>query len=282
MSRALVHGMTRIIVTRPQQQAQAWLAALGELGYQAITLPLIDIHPVDSPQDRQALQAAWDELRSWDALMFVSHPAVQGFFKPNQPFAHMEYAQDATELIANAFPHIPPNLRFWATGPGTVASLQAMGVSADRLDSPALEAGQFDSEALWARVHPQIRSGSRVLIVRGRDAGDAQASRDWLAQQIRSAGGQAQVLSVYERRAPSWDAQQLAQCQAWLQDGSIWLWSSSQAVHHLPAHLNASQARCVCTHERIAQTARERGFAVVCTSRPALQDIAASIKSLHE
>jgi uroporphyrinogen-III synthase len=282
MSRALVHGMTRIIVTRPQQQAQPWLAALRELGYEVSALPLIEIHPADTPQDLQALQAAWEELKSWDALMFVSHSAVQGFFKQNQPFPHMEYAQNATKKIANVSTGMPPNLRFWATGPGTVASLQVIGVSADRLDSPALEAEQFDSEALWARVRPQIRSGSRVLIVRGRDAGHAQASRDWLAQQIRSAGGHAQVLSVYERRAPSWSAQQLALCQAWLQEGSIWLWSSSQAVHHLPVSLDVSQARCICTHERIAQTARERGFAVVCTSRPALQDVVASIKSLHE
>jgi uroporphyrinogen-III synthase len=84
---------------------------------------------------------------------------------------------------------------------------------------------------------------------------------------------------VYERRAPLLDAAQLERGRGWLLDASVWLFSSSQAVRHLPPALDASKGICICTHERIAQAAKARGFAVVCTSRPTVQDVLASIKS---
>lgn len=269
--------MAHLIITRPQSQAVAWLNVLRSLGHEAVALPLIDIVPVDSEDDAQALEMAWARLKSFDALMFVSSSAAQAFFKPNRPFAGMESAQRAIELIVNEHPRI----RLWATGQGTVASLRALGIPLSRIDAPDATAGQFDSEALWHVVQSQINNTSRVLILRGRDVGTFDSSRDWLAQQIMASGGVAQKLVVYERRAPRFGVAQTAQCRAWLRDGSIWLLSSSQAVRHLPADLDVSQAICICTHERISQAARERGFAVVCTSRPTLQDVAASIKSLH-
>ena len=269
--------MAHLIVTRPESQAAAWLKVLSEMGHEAVALPLIEIVAVDSEDDAQALEMAWGRLKSFDALMFVSSSAAQAFFKPNRPFAGMEYAQRAIELIVNEHPKI----RLWATGQGTVASLRTLGIPQNRIDAPDANAGQFDSEALWQVVQGQINNASRVLILRGRDVGMFDSSRDWLAQQIMAKGGVVQKLVVYERRAPRFGMAQTAQCRAWLRDGSIWLLSSSQAVRNLPADLDASQGICICTHERISQAARERGFAVVCTSRPTLQDVAASIKSLH-
>jgi uroporphyrinogen-III synthase len=270
--------MAHLIVTRPESQATAWLRALSEMGHEAVALPLIEIAAVDSEDDAQALEMAWARLKTFDALMFVSSSAAQAFFKPHSPFAGVESVSRAIELVVDQY----PMLRLWATGQGTVASLRSLGIPQLRIDAPDPQAGQFDSEALWAVVGSQIKSARRVLILRGRDIGTLDSSRDWLASQIMANGGIAQKLVVYERRAPRWGVAQTAQCAAWLRDGSIWLLSSSQAVRNLPAHLDASKASCICTHERIARAARERGFAVVCTSRPTLQDLAASIKSLHD
>lgn len=76
----------------------------------------------------------------------------------------------------------------------------------DRIDGPAPDAPQFDSEALWQQVAGQIRPGDRVLIVRGRSGGahdTAQGSgRDWLARQIEAAGGQVDFVVAYQRGAP--------------------------------------------------------------------------------
>ena len=63
-------------------------------------------------------------------------------------------------------------------------------------------------------------------------------------------------------------------------DGSVWLFSSSEAVGHLPA-ADWSQARAVATHPRIAEAVRAAGWGVVVESRPALTDILASIESMQ-
>lgn len=269
--------MARLIVTRPADQATAWLQVLRDMGHEAVALPLIEIAAVESEDDAQALELAWGRLKSFDALMFVSSPAAQAFLRPNRPFAGVESAQRAIELIVNEY----PNLRLWATGQGTVATLRSLGIPENRIDAPDAVAGQFDSEALWQVVQSQVHSASKVLILRGRDVGMFDSSRDWLTLQIMSNGGVATRLVVYERRAPRWNLAQTAQCRAWLRDGSIWLLSSTQALRNLPANLDTSQGICICTHERISQAARAKGFAVVCTSRPTLADVASSIKSLE-
>jgi uroporphyrinogen-III synthase len=265
-----------VIVTRPAGQAEAWRADLEAAGHSSSHLPLIDIAPATSAHDIAARQAALQSLPACHALMFVSSNAVEHFFKPNQGLSLINSASIAIEFIANH-----PRLRYWATGPGTTAALLAMGVPPHQIDAPSAQVGQFDSEALWQVVRPHIQPSSRVLIVRGRDVGSPDSSRDWLAQQIASCAAAASSLVVYERRAPKWSVQQRSQCQTWLRDGSVWLISSSQALGHLPPSLDASQAICICTHDRIAQAAKARGFAVVCTSRPTLPDVLASIKSIH-
>jgi len=273
--------MTRIIVTRPQSQAATWVDALRWLGYDARSVPLIDIYPAESTTDRLALQMAWEQLDAMSALMFVSRVAVDAFFKLNWHLVGLNSAQSAIENIAMMY----PRLRCWSTGPGTTASLQAAQWPAHRIDGPRAQAVQYDSESLWEQVQAQVNAQTRVLILRGRDAHTGRADgggRDWLAQQIQARGAQAQMLVVYERRVPEWDSMQRGQIQSHLSDGSIWLLSSSQAVRNLDPDWDVSDARCVCTHERIAKTARDRGFAVVSTSRPELANIVASIKSLDE
>ncbi len=78
-----------------------------------------------------------------------------------------------------------------------------------RIDGPAADATQFDSEALWQQVHPQVGPGDRVLIVRGRSRPAARKpghGRDWLARQIAAAGGHVDFVVAYERGAPQLSA----------------------------------------------------------------------------
>jgi uroporphyrinogen-III synthase len=268
----------RAIITRPAGQADAWLQALRAQGVDAQAFPLIDIAAALSPEAAQALAQRMAAPLAFQACMWVSSNAVEHFFKPVfksfDPIVQVSTAQAATKNIVNN-----TELRHWATGAGTVAALQNHGIAASQIDAPDSQ-GRWDSEALWQRVVQQVHSGSRVLILRGEDVGTPSASRDWLADQVRAAGGQVEFAAVYQRRAPQFSAAQTAWAQQAAVDGSVWVFSSSQAVTHLPAGIDWGQARCVATHERIAQAAHARGFAVVCTSRPALHDVAQSLKSL--
>lgn len=264
----------RVIVTRPARDAAGWVQALQAHGLQAEALPLIEIAALpESP----ALQQAWRELGAYSALMFVSGNAVDGFFASNQAAALVQSAQAAPDSIASPAP------RFLAPGPGTVAALRRAGVPEALIDAPAADAGQFDSEALWAVVGQRPWQGRLVLILRGQGAGqDPQAGgvgRDWLAQQFVAAGARVEVVAVYQRRAPVFTASQRQRIAAAAHDGSVWLLSSSEALAHLPAG-DWSRARAVATHPRIAEAARAAGWGVVVQSRPEIADVVGSIESM--
>jgi uroporphyrinogen-III synthase len=258
-----------LIVTRVAEEAQAWVEALQRAGHgttpvRAEALPLIEIAPVP---DAQPLQEAWRRITSFAAVMFVSASAARHFL------AHAPHA-----------PHAPHALRarLWATGPGTQRALLEAGCDPALVDAPAANANQFDSEALWGKVAQQVATGSRVLIVRGADAQGHITGRDWLATQLEAAGADVEQVAAYVRRGPAFTEPQRARMAAAAADGSIWLFSSSEAVGYLRAALPAqdwSAARAVATHPRIAQAARDAGFARVLTCRGTVEEILASIES---
>lgn len=249
------------MVTRPAEQAQAWVRDLAAHGVLAVSLPLIDTVPPADDRDLRHWRAHWPQA---DALMFVSGAAVRAFF-------------DATPMAA-----VPTHTRFWAPGPGTAQALAealpVWGVSPAQIDAPPIEAEQFDSEALWAVVHPQVRPGHTVVVVGGG------AGRDWLAERCEAAGATVHRCVAYARQAPNptpaWRAQLLQVQQA----NSVWLFSSSQAIDHLQALVpdaDWSGSRAVVTHPRIGQAAHAAGFARVCMSRPTLVDVIKTLESME-
>ena len=263
-----------VLVTRPAREAAAWVRQLQARGLQAAALPLIEIGPVADTRARDACLAQLQSLDAhhYDAVMFVSANAVQLFLPPGM-----------------AWPQHRP-VRAWSPGPGTARALLDRGVPPGQLDSPPEQAGQFDSEALWQIVAPQVRPGHRTLVVRGQDGpaspqGQGRGhGRDWLARQLQAAGGEVDFVAVYARHAPRWDAPRQALAEAAARDGSVWLFSSSQAVQHLQQRLPGvpwQGARAVATHPRIADAARAAGFGVVRLSRPTLDNVVRVVASIE-
>jgi len=256
----------RLIVTRPRREAQQWVLDLSAQGFEAVALPLIHIGPADNAE---ALTSAWQHLSDYVAVMFVSANAVDYFFESNK---HSEHGNRAGPAIKT---------RAWATGPGTTRALLKAGVAPEWLDAPALEAAQFDSEALWHRVIAQVTPGARVLIVRGQDAAGVGSAgpgvgREWLAERITQAGGKVDFLVSYQRSAPTFSPFEQALAQQAATDGSVWLFSSSEALTHLVAQLPGQSfagAQALATHPRIAQAAKAAGFGRVLESRPTLADV---------
>lgn len=269
-------ALPAVLVTRPAAEAMGWVTELQARGMQAEALPLIEIAPAD---DLAPARACWSAIRTFAALMFVSGNAVECFFAVRP---------------AGAAGALPASLRFMAPGPGTAKRLLAAGVPAVQIDTPPPQAAQFDSQSLWEVVGQRPWAGQRVLIVRGQSAGqtaldsagDAAApGRDWLARRLSDSGATVDFVSVYQRRPPRLDAAAQDRVRRGQSDGSIWLFSSSEALAHLSAlpglaPIDWSKAFSVATHPRIAQAAREAGWGVVIESRPALADIVASIESL--
>lgn len=251
----------RVIVTRPAHDAARWVERLRAQGVDALALPLLGIGP---PLDPQPLARAWRELTHYRAAMFVSANAVQGFF-----------AQPA----GSAWPH---GLRAWAPGPGTREALLAAGVPEGAIDAPAADAAQFDSEALWLQVQDQLGSGDRLLLVRGSDAQGRSQGRDWITQRLQGRGAEVDAVVAYARLEPLWTTEEAQLGWRAAGDGSLWLFSSSEAVVQLGRLLPGADwraARALVTHPRIAEAARALGFGEVRESRPAFADVVASIES---
>lgn len=279
--------MRRVLVTRPLHDAKPWVDAFRARGLLAEALPLIGIGPCTDPAAHQALLRARQlalKPGHYRAVMFVSGNAVQYFFAQDQTPAF-----DAEALLA-------PDTRAWTPGPGTERALLEAGLASLQIDGPSPDAAQFESEALWQNVHGQVRPGDRVLIVRGTSPATAPvvgnagmpipstqgAGRDWLAARLREAGAEVELLAVYERQLPPWTAQQLDLARQAASDGSLWLFSSSEAVANLQQLLPQQQwhsGLALTTHERIASKALSAGFGRVLHSRPSLDDVVASIES---
>ena len=123
-----------------------------------------------------------------------------------------------------------------------------------------------------------VRFGSAVVARRR----PGPAGRDWLGEQLQRAGVQVDRVLAYQRGVPVWSDAQLARAGAAVNDGTVWLFSSSEAIANLLDRLRErdwSAARAVATHPRIAASARRAGFGVVCESRPTLEAVMSSIKS---
>lgn len=248
------------LVTRPRAQAEPWCERLQALGVPAKALPLIDIAPAADPS----------RLRDWFASLGA---------RPGQRAASlvMFVSPNAAQCLVDALPQgwvWPAGLLAGATGPGTAAVLQRAGVPEDAIVQPAANAGQFDSEALWALLAPRLDwSGRRAAVVRG-DGG-----RDWLATQLRQVGAQVEFVQAYARQAPRWGeperallAEALARPTAF-----AWLLSSSEAVDHLATlapRADWTGALALASHPRIAERAERLGFGRVLPVRPAADEVA--------
>jgi len=247
-----------LLVTRPAPEATAWVPAVQAAGWPAEALALIEISSALDPQARHQahLQAA-----GCDALMFVSTQAVRHFCSPDGP---------------------PITARCWAPGPGTAAALQAAGIAPEQIDQPPANSAQFDSEALWAVVQPQLHPGHRLWVVRGQSA-DGRLGRDWLEQQCRAHGGQVHSCVAYSRRAPQWDAGTAERVREWVRNGAVWLFSSSEAIQHLQQLLPDgpwAQSVALVSHPRIAASAKRLGFGEIMAHRPTIDDLLRALSEL--
>jgi uroporphyrinogen-III synthase len=276
-----------VIVTRPARDAVQWVKTLTNSGFEALVLPLIEIGPMLGSADNKAFQEAWHCFGDYAACMFVSANAVHYFFRQIRAAGQSNRIKlDITSIAKEPLNGVSSGMRFLAPGPGTAAALLAVGLPAAQIDSPPPDAGQFDSEALWQLVGQRDWQGKRVLVLRGQTSGaasQAAVGREWLAQQLLAAGAHVDMLSVYQRFAPELTDRQIQQAQAGSRNGSVWLFSSSEAVANLTqqprlAGVDWQLARALATHPRIAQTLRSAGWGGVQESRPILSNIVDALR----
>lgn len=225
---------TRVLVTRPEHQAENLCRLIEEQGGIAVRLPTLAIVECD---DLLAIQKTLAHLDSFQWLIFISANAVNFALKAND----------------GKIPQLK-TLHIAAIGKATANTLAMSGINVDLTPEPP-----YNSEALLATPAMQSMQGQRVLIIRG------EGGREELANSLRNRGADVDYLNVYKRIIPSVDnANVIALLEQHRLD--IITVTSAEVLQNLLIMLDATHHRqlfslpLVVVSDRIKQLATALGF----------------------
>ncbi len=223
----------RVLVTRPRHQASKLAELLRDEGAQPVVCSLIRIEPVEADVDR--LNGLFEQR--WDWVLFTSANAIPCFGE------QLRGAGLDWRALAGA--------RLGAIGPGTSASLEALGLRVDFVPSRAV------AESL-AEELPGVSPTTRVLIPRAAEA------REAIVEMLRARGTLVEEIPVY-RTVP--DERSSSHVAELLRDAEIDVvtFTSSSAVRAMVDAIGSEALKNVsvaCIGPITAETAREHGMAV--------------------
>ena len=158
---------TRVLVTRPREQADALFEPLNALGAEVLVQPAIRI---SDPPDWAPVDAALRELDRFDWLVFFSSNGVR--------FLLDRLCSTLGDLRRLG------SVKLAAIGPGTEGELARYHLRAD------LVPGEYRAEDLAAALSAEAR-GRRFLLAR------ASRGREVLAEQLTAAGAAVRQVVVY-------------------------------------------------------------------------------------
>lgn len=237
----------KVIVTRPQPQAHQLAEKIRLAGMPAVEFPLLQIRPLP---DSEAMTQVIGHLSDYALVIFVSPNAVAAFL--------------------SKLPAWPAGVAIGVVGEGSRKALLQQGIdpAQTRIILPP-DPAQMDSEALMAELDAQAGSlplaGRRVLIIRAR------SGREFLSQGLAERGAQVDMLAVYDRCAPDFDAEKRRQLADCLADPACWLITSSEAFGILYGWCQETDAQyqslqklqehhIVVPHQRILETVKKSGL----------------------
>lgn len=199
----------RILVTRPEHQAEELVELLRSRGALTTSVPVMRLVPLLQPEQLAELGRGIAAAR-WDDVVFTSANAV-GMVLPPPPAAG-------------------PRARIFAIGPGTAAAVARMGWPVEPLPKT------FVAESLAATMLTRGVSGHRVLLPRAAEA------RPVLPQLLERAGAELETVALYrtepeeESREPLREAlsDPLLDCIVFTSGSSVECFQSLQGGLPLP------------------------------------------------
>lgn len=246
----------RIVVTRPAEQADKLARGIEARGGSAVRFPVLAIFDAGDPRP---LLAAAERIEEYDYAVFVS---------PNA-------AQKALGAVTARRPW-PEGVVAAAMGETSARAIARFGVKHIVLP----EGGRFDSEALLER--PEFQAGAirgrRVAIFRG-DSG-----RELLGATLEARGARVDRIPCYRRGRPDIDA---APLRVLLAQGAVdaVTVTSSEGLRNLLAMVGAAAQAALkkvplfVAHRRIAEEARQLGFAETIVTAPGDEGLLAGLEA---
>lgn len=237
----------RILVTRPAHQAGSLTAAIEAAGGKTRNFPALAIGTRTlSEHESQLLQ----QLDNIDTAFFISPNAVQ----------------HALAAIRHAGVNIPASLRLACVGAGSQQALAEHG-----LTDVIRPEHSFTSEGLLSRPEFTDMKGKHVIIFRGN------GGRELLKQSLQTRGARVDYIECYRRMLPDADPAALNDMIRNRELDAISV-TSSDALRNLLVLVNddlhgaARQLPLFVVSPRMAEVARELGFADIITSKRATDE----------
>jgi uroporphyrinogen-III synthase len=246
-----------LVITRPSGQAKQLIESLNTALIKSdlpkthlpkiISLPLLEIIPRnDSVLTQQILKA----LKDANLAIFVSPNAIE---------CVMRLLNDSWQSAASQV------LPVGVMGAGSQFALQNHGIGLEAIPTPMYmpqDPRHSDSEGLWKTLqHLNWEWPSKKVIIFKGEGG-----RDWLSKTLKDAGANINLIDVYSRIPLSAEDASWKQVSAIDLTRSMWLLTSSEAVHHLGKVMQEEFGRAlttavaICSHINIAHAAKEIGF----------------------
>ena len=239
---AILQGQ-KILVTRPQQQAENLCDLIEQAGGQPVRFPVLQILPVENPE------TVAHKLNHLDGIQWV-------FFISVNAVNFAQQANNGKITLSSAVAVI-------AVGKASQRALENAGQHVDFVP----EIG-FNSEALLKMPALQDMQGQKCLIVRG------SCGRELLAETLRQRGALVEYLQVYKRVRPEVDCGSIKE---FINKGTldVIIITSAEALNNLAVMLNGTnqqnllQIPLIVISERINKKALEMGFSkIIVTENP--------------
>ncbi|WP_027148847.1 uroporphyrinogen-III synthase [Methylobacter tundripaludum] len=223
----------RVLVTRPEHQAENLSRLIEQRGGIAVRFPALEI--VSRDDDR--IKSTLENLDGFQWVVFISANAVNFALKAN----------------SGKIPRTK-SVRFAAVGQATAQAMKMAGLPVDLVP----EYG-YNSEALLEMPQLQQVEGQNCLIVRG------EGGREQLATTLRSRGAEVDYLEVYKRIIPRMDSSPVVELLAQHRLDVITV-TSAEALQNLSLMLGEKNNKLlsliplVVVSDRIRCLAADMGF----------------------
>jgi uroporphyrinogen III methyltransferase/synthase len=228
-----------VVITRAPAQASELVRRLTDLGAACLECPTIKVVP---PEDGSPLDAAIDNLGTYDWLVFTSTNGVSFFFE-----RLYEKDKDVRAL---------KDVSTAAIGPATAKRLRDFGLKSDIIPE------SYQAESIVEAFKQEPMNGKRVLLPRAKEA------RPLLPVELRKMGAIVDEIAAYQTEQARENVDVLIKR---LQEGSIDLltFTSSSTVRNFKALLPDDRFESLIKGVTVAsigpitaETARQLGFKV--------------------
>lgn len=228
-----------VVITRARAQASELVRRLTDLGAACLECPTIKVVP---PEDWSPLDAAIDQIGSYDWLVFTSANGVSFFFE-------RLYEKDKDVRVLK-------DVSTAAIGPATAKRLRDFGLNSDIIPET------YQAESIVEVFKQEPMNGKRVLLPRAKEA------RPVLPVELRKMGAIVDEVAAYQTEQARENVDMLVKC---LEEGSIDVltFTSSSTVRNFKALLPPDRFESLIDGVTVASigpitadTARELGFKV--------------------